>query len=255
MDESKYYVSYQGQGVDGWKKHIKIRLVEVDYFPWPTQYNCENGDENFATGECLDVTSGLFAPEVWDIVQPYIKDDGTYPTGICEDYDGNWMLRRCLKTDAEGNEYIAEGVVSNEGLILQPIRVRVCRYDQHKVYPLTGSWDDVRKVASQATRPPTSQYSFHHSEAGYVNLIVPLSFFEDSEEYSDRRFGEMSSRTFYTGVYFQDDGKILLKCLSGSGVVYNEAGEIDDDEYIFQTALLSADGTILEPLSDPPDFR
>ena len=232
-------VSYQGKGTLGWRSYIGYKYEMQDY-PCPEQF-----EDDYATGDCIDVTPGLFDPVYEAELLHYLKEDGTYPTGICEDYNGNWMLRRVLKTE-NGTEYVAEGTVSEDGTILEPICIKERIYRPDTVYPLNGSWEDVFRVAKTGTWDLVS--AFNRMTAGYVNLIVPLSLFKYLQyEYEMYDFGELSSRTFYTGVYPQKDGTILLNCIFDTILNLDNATD-PEEENVFLKALLSQDGGIIEPL-------
>lgn len=235
------FVSMNGKGSEEWRYFVAMKEEELDY-PFPNQY-----DDEFATGGYLDIVPGLFSLETFKLITPYLDIEGRYPTGICEDYDGNWMLRRCLKSDIDGTEYIAEGTVSPEGEILKPIQIHPYKYKPNTVYPLNGSWDDVKRIVSRGTWDGFS--SFNRMEACYVNLIVPLSFFsEELQEEWGPTYGNLSSRSFYTGVGFSPEG-IFLSCIHDYIMHYDENGKFDMDTYGFLRADLATDGTIVEQLT------
>lgn len=241
--KNRNFVSMNGKGSEGWRNFVAMKEEDLDY-PFPYQY----GDE-FATGDYLDIVPGLFSMETFKLITPYLDVEGRYPTGICEDYDGNWMLRRCLKSDIDGTEYIAEGTVSPEGEILKPIQIHPSKYKPNTVYPLNGSWDDVERIVSRRTWEWDGFSSFNRLEACYVNLIVPLSFFcKELQEEWGPTFGNLSSRTFYTGVCFCSDG-ILLECTYDYVMHYDENGEFELDTYGVLKADLATDGTIIEQLT------
>lgn len=240
MKNKNNYVSCRGNGAEGWKRFIKVR-TPYEGLPYPVSYL-----DNYATGTFLDITPGLFAEGVEEMMCPFFNDNGTYPTGVCEDYTGNWMLRRSLWTDEDGTEHVAEGTVSPEGEILEPIKVVPHKYANDTVYPLNGSWDDAWKIADKATWDKTSLYV--HTEAGYVNLVVPLSFFDFVQhEYKMYAFSELSSRTFFTGLSRMENGNILIDCIFDVIRIVWDPWDIDEENVFFK-GILSPDGQILEPL-------
>ena len=247
MDKS-CYVSCRGNGVEGWKWFVKVK-TPYDGLPYPVSY-----DDDYATGTVLDVTDGLFAEGVLEEIKPFLNDSGAYPTGICEDYDGNWMLRRSLWTDEDGTEHVAEGTVSPSGLIVDPIKICTHHYAPNTLYPLKGSWDDVLAIAGRGTWDKNTPYV--HKEAGYVNLVVPLSFFDYvKHEYKMDSFCELSSRTFYTGLSRMDDGNILIERVFD---ILSVCWDIwcHEEFNLFFKGIISHDGLIIEPLHiDVPKDR
>lgn len=240
MDNNRLYVSCRGNGVEGWRWFIKGR-TPYETLPYPVLYN-----DNFATGTVLDVTEGLFSNEAAEVITPFLNNKGAYPTGACEDYNGNWMLRRSLWTDEDGTEHVAEGTVSSEGLIIDPITIHTYHYAANTIYPLKGSWEEVLEIASKGTWDKVSKYV--HDEAGYVNLVVPLSFFDYAKfVYKMDSFCDLSSRTFYTGLSRMDDGNILLECVFDTIYI---PWDIDDGEdyNVFFKGIVSPEGVIIEPL-------
>ena len=240
MATTKNYISCRRNGVEGWKWFIRVR-TPYDGLPYPVSYL-----DDYATGTFLDVTPGLFAEGVEERIRHFLNDSGMYPTGICEDYTGNWMLRRSLWTDEDGTEHVAEGIVSPDGLIIDPIRIVPHKYAANTIYPLNGSWEDVWRIANKASWDKTSPYV--HKKAGYVNLVVPLSFFDYTQhQYEMYTFGELSSRTFYTGLSRMEDGNIMLECVFD---IVNVLWDLYDSEEVnaFFKGIISPDGIIIEPL-------
>lgn len=242
MEKKLQYVSYKGEGVEGWKSFLEMKTRYSDHLSF-MQFT---GD-NYATGIVLDVTEGLFADEALDVVKPFLDDNGAFPTGVCKDYVGHWMLRRSLWTEDDGTEYVAEGTVADDGQIINPIRICSHQYAENTLYPLTGTLDEVWmktawKVAENET-PGTV-----HQKRGYANLVVPFSFFEYVQHvFKMYFFCERSSRTFKIVWTLMDDGNILLEHVFDKIRVVWDPWDVEYyDAYL--RSVISPDGRIIEPL-------
>lgn len=238
---NNHVISCYGKGRDGWKSFIADREYRL-YVGVPEQYKA-----NYATGGYLDVTPGLFAIDDLEKIKPFINEDGTYGTGVCEDYHGNWMLRRTLWTDADGIEHVAEGTVSPDGRIFEPISIKEHKYSTNTVYPLTDSWKNVWDYIYWKDK--SRNRSFERYDDNYLNLVVPLSFFDYLQHYYKMySFGELSSRTFLTSILPQKDGTLLLKVALTYYEDYNDLLLSLVEKDIFAKALISMEGEILIPL-------
>ena len=191
---NNHAISCYGQGRDGWLSFIAEKDFDLEYSDF------KQFDDDYGTGVYLDVMPGLFAFETMNQMKPFVKENGTYGTGVCQDYNGNWMLRRSLWTDADGVEHVAEGTVTDDGRLLEPIIIKEHKYEPNTVYPLTDSWKDIWDYFYL----DNDDLSGHHHlllEKRLFNLVVPLSFFEYLQHYYKMySFGELSSRTFLTGI-------------------------------------------------------
>lgn len=237
---NNHVISCNGKGRDGWRSFIADREYSL-YADVPEQYGA-----NYATGTYLDVTPGLFAIDDREKIKPFFNEDGTYGTGVCEDYLGNWMLRRTLWSDADGIEYVAEGTVSPDGRIFEPISIKEHKYSPNTIYPLTDSWKDVWDYIYQEYK---SGRSFERYDNNYMNFVVPLSFFDYLQHYFKMySFCELSSRTFLTGVYPQKDGNLLLRVALTYYEEFNDFLFSIEEREIFAEALISMEGEILIPL-------
>jgi hypothetical protein len=241
---NNHAISYRGLGREGWQSFIKHKIMQTDWLEVPEYYG-----KDYATGLYLDVTPQLFAFDSAEELRRYVKEDGTYPTGVCQDYQGNWMLRRWLKEDADGTEYIAEGTVATDGRLLEPVSIHTHHYAKNTVYPLNDSWHDVWQVAMEGRQDQYDSFSPLKSTRNYVNLVVPMSFFEYLQyHFKMYSFGELSSRTFFTEMVPMEDGQIFLRSLLDNILYYgDEPGDIDDWD-IYMSAIISMDGEIVEPL-------
>lgn len=85
-----YEISCYGLGRDGWMSFLADKEFDMEY----SDFKQFEGD--YGTGVYLDVVPGLFAYGTMEPMKPFVKEDGTYGTGVCKDYSGNWMLRRTL---------------------------------------------------------------------------------------------------------------------------------------------------------------
>lgn len=227
-------ISCYGEGRDGWMSFLQGKMFDL-------KYTDKKYDANYATGVYVDVTIGLFAFDSADLLNTFVKEDGTYGTGVCRDYNMNWMLRRSLWTDADGTEHVAEGTVTAEGRILDPISIKEYKYSPNTVYPLTGSWSDMWFLYVDDDD--------RYSEDMDYNLVVPLSFFEYLQHhYGMYSFGELSSRTFQTKIYPQINGDLVLVSLLEHYWDYDDYPFDIDDMPMYVRALISMDGEILEPL-------
>lgn len=238
---NNHAVSCYGKGRNGWQAFLAAKESDFRY----NDYKQFNAD--YATGVYLDVTTGLFAFETADQMKPFVKDDGTYGTGVCRDYNGNWMLRRSLWTDANGVEHVAEGTATDDGQLLDPIVIREHVYEPDTVYPLTDSWADVwHDISIDDGR---NQRYVPFSERHLFNLVVPLSFFKYLQHhYQMYAFGELSSRTFLTEIRPLADSMFLLSMIVDYYLYYEDYPYDIEDSPMFANAIISFEGKIIDPL-------
>lgn len=231
-------ISCYGAGRDGWWSFLNDKEIKL-------RYNYKQYGENYATGLYVDVTTGLFSFDDMEKLKAFVREDGTYGTGVCKDYNGNWMLRRTLWTDADGTEHVGEGTVTSDGRILDPITIREYKYKPNTLYPLTGSWRD---LWFHIYVDENGERRGEDCELEY-NFVVPLSFFEYLQHhYQMYAFGELSSRTFLTKVSPTDDGSLWLNSVLEYCWVYDDFPYDIEERPMYMSALVSMDGEVIEPL-------
>ena len=74
--DNNHGISCYGRGREGWASFIAKKLSNLDY-PYPEQY-----DEGYGTGVHVDVGSGLFFRDYAEQLNAYVRQDGTFATGV-----------------------------------------------------------------------------------------------------------------------------------------------------------------------------
>lgn len=195
----------------------------------------------------IDVNDSTFS--YGEEMTPYLNDDGSYTSLFLPSYyDGQWMFRRRLRSDGVGNELIARASVNASGELVTPIHIESRCCDLRKVYPLMGSWEDVRLVIEDLDRVNKR----HEVPRFPVCILVPDCMFNQVRRLERHyKYGVMDSGVLYADLYFDDDEEtIAIEAPFDDEFIYHFA-ETDDWEPIvpFLSGRISYDGDIMEPLT------
>ena len=139
---NNHEISCYGEGRDGWMSFLEEKICA-------SEYSDKRYEANYGTGMYVDVTTGLFAYDFADLLKTFVKEDGTYGTGVCRDYNGNWMLRRCLWTDMDLLKNAFSSKIRQLFFIFEP-------YLKEKLYICTANSNDMDMMTTVTTAPVAS---------------------------------------------------------------------------------------------------